>query len=359
MISNDRKIEKRVHPLSAGAYLQSYLLGAYGSGREALIALFTIRNLQGCTVMLPGFLPQGIIAPLQHLGCKRIHYRTDSYGNPDIQHISNLLKEEKPEVLFVIHYFGVKRDFREIEELLGTHNTLIIEDFAQSFPGEEDIKRHPDNLFLVSLPKLFGIPDGGLLLGSGKQVPLNSTTRRIGARIYTVLRLLSLSFARPVTAGLIDKYLKYVSAAFSILSYKVLMRSFSIPSAQSSYSQRLYRKTDLRKGIAIRSKFAAEYLKRLSNEKVTIHPGLNPEQDVLMGFPVYVQNRRTFHTYLLEQGIKPLVFEGAWGYLPKDLESSFEETLEFRDKHVLLPLSHHLTASHIDKVIEVVNQYPG
>lgn len=359
MISNDRMIEKRVYKWSTEAFLQSYLRGAFASGREALISLFSSKDFLGCTVMLPGFLPQGIIAPLEHLRCRRIYYRIDSYGNPDINHISNLLEGEKPEVFIVIHYFGVKRGIREIEELLDTENTLIIEDFAQSFPDKEYMEEHPDNLFLISLPKLFGIPDGGLILGSQKLATLSTAPRRIGARIYTLLRLLSLSFARPVTARFMDKYFKYLSAALSILSYKLIMRSFTKPSAQSSYSKRLFRSADLRTGIARRSKFAANYYRRLNNKVVSIHPSLNPEKDVLMGFPVYVQDRRTFCTYLLEHGVKPLVFEVAWGYLPKELESSFGETLEFRDKHVLLPLSHHLTERHIDKVIEVVNQYPG
>lgn len=359
MISNDRKPEFPVNPASVEGYLQRYQLSAYGSGREALIALFTSKSLEGSTVMLPGFLPQGIFAPLNHFYCNLVFYRTDSFGNPDLEHISELFEEHMPDVFFLLHYFGVKRKSDRLVEILKKFQPLVLEDFAQSFPDEEYIEGSLENLFLVSLPKLFGIPDGGLIYGSDQQLLFGKSRRTIGGRTYTALRQLSLRFARPEASGFSDRYAKDISAVFSILSYRVLMKSFTRPSAQSRYSNNKFRRTDVRAALAKRAEYAREYCQGLKNDQVTIQPGINPSIDVLMGFPVYVENRIDFYNYLTGKGIKPLVFSGGWGYLPTHLEPDFPETLAFRDNHLLLPLCHHLCKASVNKVIDVVNDYPG
>lgn len=359
MISNDRKSEILVSGGSAQVYLQSYLLSAYGSGREALLALFASKHLEGTTIMVPGFLPQGIVAPLTYLHCNLVFYRTDSYGNPDFEHIAKLFDDSPPSVFFLLHYFGVRRKSDRLAEFFRRYQALVIEDFAQSFPDEDYIVNAPGNIFLVSLPKLFGIPDGGLIFGSNQQMTPQSTRRGIGGRTYTAFRRLSLRFARPEAFGFLDKCARYVSAVFSILSYRVLMKSFTKPSAQSRYSSDKFRRTDISRALATRKAYTKMYYQWLRNELVTIQPDIDPERDVLMGFPVYVKNRTKFTGYLLNNGIKPLIFTGAWGYLPKTLEADFRDTQTFRDNHVLLPLCHQLGKESVNRVIDVVNSYPG
>jgi hypothetical protein len=127
-------------------------------GRQAIkTVLLNIKNIKNMTCFLPAYLCKSIIQPFNELNLDIKFYGLSNILKPELDEI-------KDSVVFVIDYFG--RDTlsnKEIYELLGRNNILIL-DTTHSILNQEKFSVKEKSYYLISsLRKMFPIPDGGVI----------------------------------------------------------------------------------------------------------------------------------------------------------------------------------------------------
>lgn len=357
MIRNDRKKEISVSAPNIPGYLkceENNNFFAFRSGREAIIALIRALKLDGETVLLPSHLPEGIYAPFTRSGCKIIYYKLDRKGNADLGHVEELINNSQPpppRLALFIHYFGVSRNIDPFMGIVKKYQIPILEDLAHSYFSNSQSIGVVGNFILFSLPKIIGIPDGGILVDRSKSINLDDYKNdHLLAWIYSQLKAVALFLsAKP--------NFKKLEAVCNIISYRILTQYFQKPTSQSRKSRIAWEYTDHEFVVNKRREYAKLYQNNINNPWIEIDPGLIEGQDVLMGFPVYTNERDKLEAFLLSSGIKPLKFVKRWGYLPSKLESEFEETKKFKNTHLLLPVTHFNSLQEIQKIIETINSF--
>lgn len=355
MINNNRLIEPKTGRAILPEYLDDQQIKSFypfRSGREAIVALIKLLNLSGESILLPGHLPEGIIAPFLKFACKISYYRLDAFGNADINFLKHLLLnlDKKPRLAVFIHYFGIFRNINDFINSLKPYGIPVLEDLAHTYFLTDSEVGHNGQYVLFSLPKIIGISDGGILICRNNLKLVPSLTNHFSAKFYSWLKQLALQFDS-------INHLSKFSAIFNITAYKLLMQYYSAPTDMSRRAYYDWLHIDHNQLIKKTRENALLYCKNLECKNIKLDPQLKPDRDVLMGFPIYTKHRDKLESHLLTNGIKPLKFISNWGYLPEHLECEFSETLQFRNEHLLLPVNHRLHTSEIKKVIQIVNTF--
>jgi hypothetical protein len=136
---------------------------AYSSGRAALYQILKyLKQEKGVvSVLLPDYLCNSILVPVQKLGLEHSFYPIDEHLELQKNSFAELYK--KGSAVLLINYFGLQELGTQINAIRGIDkNAIIIEDDVQAYYefkkplGEVDFK-------FTSLRKTFAVPDGGLV----------------------------------------------------------------------------------------------------------------------------------------------------------------------------------------------------
>tara|TARA_B110000211_G_C14045445_1_gene538693 strand:- start:502 stop:1626 length:1125 start_codon:yes stop_codon:yes gene_type:complete len=137
-------------------------------GRDALIYGLKSLNIKpNASVILPSFICNSFIFPLESAGYNLIFIDVDEDMNMDSDKISELLKKNTDiEAILVVHYFGFFSNINDIVPLCKTFKVKVIEDCAHSFLSSHnniDFGSFGD-ISIFSMRKTLPVSDGGALV---------------------------------------------------------------------------------------------------------------------------------------------------------------------------------------------------
>ncbi|MFU8867377.1 DegT/DnrJ/EryC1/StrS family aminotransferase [Natronococcus sp.] len=140
-------------------------LTAYGSGKAALRDGLAPVADDGGNVLLPAYLPDGVVEPLFELGLEPRYYRVRPDLGPDLADVDRRLDAETVAGLSV-DYFGFPQPrFDEFGALLAEYGCQHVDDNAHASlsVSEGTLLGTRGDLGITSLWKLLPIPDGAVL----------------------------------------------------------------------------------------------------------------------------------------------------------------------------------------------------
>lgn len=334
----------------------------FASGREALFALISsLPNFNPTskpTVLLPAFLPEGIIYPFKRSGWCIQFYNLDPLGNP--------LWEDFPEetavtIAILIHLFGIPRDSQRFKALL-SDKTIFIEDFAHNHIAPKGELNWIGDIALFSFPKLLGLPDGAALALKSNQ----GWSLKIGRKgsflhlAYVCLRFNALlldTIHNKSPFPIFKRLLKKIAVYNLVLSYRILQRYCHRPHQISRLSKYLLRHTDHQKIVEQRKSLFKIYTTQLSNSFINPTCRHSSLPLATIGYPLIVKDRSGFLNYLEQHQIRATVFRDGWDFIPKDQMPYFQSSQQLLHQHVLLPLHQKLSVSDIKRICKVINQF--
>jgi len=164
-------IEKKQKDKNRNAFNWSY----FDSGREGFKHVLRDEELKGKKILIPGYIGystregSGVFDPIRESKTEYVFYNLDENLNINIESLKGKIRENRNNILFLIHYFGfIDQNLETIKQYAREHNGVIIEDFAHAF---FTFWLNPIINFdwaIFSLHKLFPLDSGGLILGKKK-----------------------------------------------------------------------------------------------------------------------------------------------------------------------------------------------
>ena len=136
---------------------------AYSFGRAALYQiLIYLKQEKGVTaVLLPDYLCNSILVPIQKLGLSYSFYPIDEQLELEKKSFAELYKNGS--AVLLINYFGLQDLGTQIKDIRNfDKNAIIIEDDVQAYYEFKKPLSDVDFKF-TSLRKTFAVPDGGLV----------------------------------------------------------------------------------------------------------------------------------------------------------------------------------------------------
>ncbi len=129
-----------------------------------LIAKYKIiqSNNSSLSILVPSYFCNSSLAPLREMKVSLVFYPIKKNGEPDIDEVSNILANEKIDIIIGVHFFGSRMNFTELSSIARKCNIWFVEDFAHLLnpPKVDKIK---SDFQLFSPHKFLPIPDGALL----------------------------------------------------------------------------------------------------------------------------------------------------------------------------------------------------
>lgn len=180
----------------------------YGFGKVAMrdgIDVLLDGKPDATNVVLPAYLPYGIVEPFREAGLEPRFYGCDRTLRPDTIRISELLDTASLAVMFV-QYFGQpqsREDIATIRELSVEHNAYVIDDNAHSALSTLDgqLLGTFGDIGITSLRKTLPIPNGAALFLSNEELSDDFQGRSTVRSRYTKAdyRYCARSFGRSVS----------------------------------------------------------------------------------------------------------------------------------------------------------------
>ena len=354
MIANARQFLASTY--SATALDQDYNIIWARSGRDALSA-FVLAGVPSeknktNTVALPCYCPEGLVVPFTAHGWNVVFYPIflDGMG-PD----ASALNWDDFDVIVLVHFFGLMRDFVPLKRKAADHGVVVIEDFSHFLPAVFFETVPEAGVYeLVSLPKLFGVPDGALLRGAGidkLRAQLGPWDRRYVWPSVAMMRVDQQ--IRWVPAVLCRFIRRLVNALAS--PYKRLGRSLTSPRAMSPGSLSRFAAVSVDHTAQIRTKYWNAYAEGLPNSlTLPLHGNQSkPPSNVMFGFPVYVQDRDRFVSFMQAGGVSPYTAVSRWDFRHLQQSQQAREITATCLNHIaILPIQDHLTSRDIQTVID-------
>ncbi|RQG91264.1 DegT/DnrJ/EryC1/StrS aminotransferase family protein [Natrarchaeobius halalkaliphilus] len=137
----------------------------YGSGKAALRDGLSDLVEPGENVLVPAYLPDGVVEPLIELGLEPRYYRIRSTLAPDFGDVEARIDTNTVAVLSV-NYFGFPQPgLSELSDLVSEYDCYHVDDNAHAPLSVDDgtLLGTRGHLGITSLWKLFPVPDGALL----------------------------------------------------------------------------------------------------------------------------------------------------------------------------------------------------
>ena len=113
-------------------------------------------------ILVPSYFCNSSLAPIREMKVNLYFYPIMQNGEPDLGEISNILSEQKIDIVIGVHFFGNHVDFTKLSKLAMNFNTWFIEDCAHLLNLPKNTKMKSD--FQIFSPhKFLAIPDGAIL----------------------------------------------------------------------------------------------------------------------------------------------------------------------------------------------------
>lgn len=156
----------------------------YGYGKFATrdaLDLFLAERPDASNVVLPAYLPPGIVEPFREAGLEPRYYPCDRRLRPEIDHIERLLDDRSLAVM-VAQYFGhaqSRADVGAIRDLCGEYDVFLIDDNAHAPLSRTDgqLLGTFGDVGITSLRKLLPIPNGAVLFLNTDRLDEGDLTR--------------------------------------------------------------------------------------------------------------------------------------------------------------------------------------
>lgn len=178
----------REHFAAHGASRYSF----YGYGKVAMrdgIDVLLAKRPEATNVVLPAYLPPGIVEPFREAGLEPRFYGCNRELRPDMSRIGELLDADTLAAM-VVHYFGQPQsrdDIRAITDRCAEHGAYTIDDNAHSSLSTLDgrLLGTFGDIGITSLRKLLAIPNGAALFLTNDDLSGTNLTRSTIRERYT------------------------------------------------------------------------------------------------------------------------------------------------------------------------------
>ena len=157
----------------------------YGYGKVAMrdgLDLLLEERPEATNVVLPAYLPHGIIEPFREVGLEPRYYRCDRNLRPNLDDVERLFDEGSLAVMLT-HYFGHPQPTGDVEAmrtLCEEYDAFLIDDNAHSPLSTTENGRLLGTLGdigITSLRKMLPIPNGALFYLSNEALPREGLSR--------------------------------------------------------------------------------------------------------------------------------------------------------------------------------------
>ncbi len=334
----------------------------FASGREALTALIKAPNPPPeSSVLLPAYVPEGVIAPFLRCGWKVGFYPLTRYLDPDWEQLEKMLRDSSPKLAVMIHYFGLQKPINRFCELCRRYGTLVIEDMAHVIQDADGSMGSTGDFVLYSLPKMLGVPDGAPLVIRAEQFNIDELTFK-SSRLHTLYLLQQMVV---LTANTLSR--KIPTARYCRLGrhlagrladpYSTLMRYFEKPHRMSRISRFIVNRTDFPAIVRRRRRYTQLYRKGLNPDIFERFPESGEGQHGMFGFPTLVNDRDTLIRSLALNGIEGIYLEDRWDFIPEEDRPRHQAAIDTMKRHFLFPTSPHLRQNEIEYIIDCANEW--
>jgi dTDP-4-amino-4,6-dideoxygalactose transaminase len=296
-------------------------------------------------------VPQGIHGPFARLGWRIVYYTLPASLQLDSAELKARFSAAQPDIVVLIHQFGayVPHNVKLLRDLC-TDGTLLLEDFAHTVWDSQTVLS--GDLCGFSFTKTLGVASGSVLwlnnkslLGTDAPGAIAAADRRLNTLLKRQLAVESLC-AATVRSRLLQAALLRLSA-WARAYYPFLSAHYpDLHGRPDRDTLSLLEHIDTDRVSARRRQIAMRYSRELDKRLLLPLPPEHLERQSLFGFPVLVANRERFHGALYHRGVRGLILCDRWWF---DTSSAPGELYQ---RHYLLPLSHYMSDTDVDRVIE-------
>jgi dTDP-4-amino-4,6-dideoxygalactose transaminase len=316
-------------------YIGSKFCVGLNSGLDALILAFRALDIsEGDEVIVPANTYIASILGITENKATPVFVDPDDYFNIDTTKIEQKINK-KTKAILVVHLYGQSANMSEIKKMANKHKLFLIEDCAQSHGAKFDTKNTGTwgdiGCFSFYPTKNIGaFGDSGAIVTDNEF--LNSKIRML--RNY----------------GSVKKYHNEIIGVNSRMDeIQASLLSVKLKHYNELKSERLT--------------IAAEYLKRIKNEHISLPRIRINSEHVWHLFVVLVKKRDDFQNYLSSRGIGTMIHYPIPPHLSKAYEylghreNDFPLTEYFSNHLLSLPLYEGMTNEEIDYIIDTINSY--
>ena len=174
-------------------------------GRQAMRVGLDCLNLpRDKSILMPASMCPAVLEPFINFGLKIDLYKLDASLHWDLNDILKRITS-KTSAIYVIHYFGIAYDLRELRELCNDRGISLIEDCALAGFNPNSILGKTGDVSFFSLWKFHPITDGAMLfcnknddclLGTGYPEPSTYDTARKSVKLK--LKALAMAGLLPI-----------------------------------------------------------------------------------------------------------------------------------------------------------------
>ena len=333
------------------------------AGRIGLLSIIENLNIEKDeAVLLPSFLPEGILLPFKKKKKKIIFYKLTNDLMPDITELRKLKEQYSIKAILLIHYFGKELDISKYRNVFINTNTIIIEDCAHLFFSSSKYNNSfvgvQGDISLFSLTKFLPIPDGSLFVFNNKELFKNYN---LNLKPLSPLMWLSLMFHRfSLYLKKIHVYyynsliINFFSKLLYLLYYKIICWADK-PYKMSKYSFKILYQYSLNKTVDRRKRNVFTLGNQLSSQHVKITEDVKNKN--LPGYPILPHYNSNFLvSKLKEQGIEALQYKSRWYFYGELLNKGSHTGNFIIDNHILLPINENLNNGDIKRIITVLDK---
>jgi len=321
------------------------------TGRSAI--LHTVERFKPDIVLMPCYVPDGVIRPVQHAGVEIVFYRLDQWMRPDEADITRrLAKKPGRAMLIVIHYFGWRQPTEHLSLVVRARGGILFEDCAHCLPGPAGVGQDGD-VVLYSLNKFLPVADGAILASRNPALDLSITEHLVPlprnvigayqAHLEANGRIAAADHKREADA--IGRAHDDSKSAYEV--YYDHINSDMSPREQSAQSRAIEAMTDFAMMSARRACFAHILDRCLLRDRVW-------REDARFAYPIRCNGkRREIDTALYREGFMAATLTERWDHV----QPQFAIETDFYDDHLLLPMGESVTADDTITMAKVLEGF--
>lgn len=309
------------------------------SGRDCISYLIKSLELgEKSYVLLPSYLCESVLVPFGKFGVKYGFYKVDGNLRIVLNDLKRKLEKNKPDLLFVIHYFGVEQPkIGEIKRLCEKNEVKLVEDQVQSFLSSYPVAG--DYMF-NSYRKFLPVPDGAFLLGNfDRKIGLEKPNKSyVKTRLYAGL-LKNFGFMKPFWKK------RFVNSEEYLIDLGGLNK-------MSRISKYLLNRIDFR-AIVERRRKNYLYLVNKLRDVGFLYPEISKSVCPL-GCPILVDDRDEVRKIL----IKNKIYCPVHWKLPSDVDrEEFRDSWRVSDSILTIPIDQRYGLKDMKRIVDVLSKF--
>ena len=338
-----------------GMRLDSQNMKYFSIGREAIVHILRCNEFAKKIVLLPNFTCFTVLDPFIQEGWKICFYRYNKDLSIDSDYFLEVFNKEKPSICVFqpLSGMGFLEAEKNLIEFAHKKECMTIVDQTQ------DIYNHRNDPFVdyycASLRKWYPFPDGAFLYSEKRRIEQFEEHKK--NNIYQTSMGLCM-FAAHLRSIYDDLYFDYLHNFMWTFSVSYIGNTNIVPHTMSDYSRQVLlgqneedntkRRVDnfnyIYRGIEHLEKVKPAFA---TIERLTCVP---------LSFPVYVDNRQKFSTFLAQNGIVTQLLWGKPPYIKKYVD--LDETTEYIYSHIIsLPCDQRYDLEDMKRMVNVICAY--